>query len=234
MESASITVCEINAWCPEELADSTEYIMNSNDVENFTVYLKTMVTFGLFKISLRNVRNDTNFSCRYHRTNDPYCPIFRIGDIFPELHTNKSALFHEGGLIEIRQDWTCDFDYNANRCYPTMEFNVLQSGDDKQSPGVNYRYAQKYRINDTDYRTLSKVYGLRFVVAISGRGGLFNIVNLFVAIGSGIGFMVIAGIVCDAIFMYVHKSRERYREGKFSVCEVRNERSSATENLVRE
>jgi hypothetical protein len=46
-----------------------------------------------------------------------------------------------------------------------------------------YRYAQKYRINDTDYRTLTKVYGLRFVVTISGRGGQFNIVNLFVAIG---------------------------------------------------
>jgi hypothetical protein len=44
-------------------------------------------------------------------------------------------------------------------------------------------YASKYRINGTDYRTLSKVYGLRFVVAITGKGGQFDIVNLFVAIG---------------------------------------------------
>jgi len=44
-------------------------------------------------------------------------------------------------------------------------------------------YAQKFRINDTDYRTLAKVYGIRFVVAITGKGGQFNIVNLFVAIG---------------------------------------------------
>ena len=39
-------------------------------------------------------------------------------------------------------------------------------------------------------------------------------------LGSGIGFMVIAGIVCDAIFMYVHRSRRKYREGKISICEV--------------
>jgi hypothetical protein len=44
-------------------------------------------------------------------------------------------------------------------------------------------YAQKYRDGNTDYRTLSKVHGLRFVVSISGKGGRFNIVNLFVAIG---------------------------------------------------
>jgi hypothetical protein len=46
-----------------------------------------------------------------------------------------------------------------------------------------HRFAQKYRVNDIDYRTLTKVYGLRFVLAITGKGGQFNIVNLFVAIG---------------------------------------------------
>jgi len=46
--------------------------------------------------------------------------------------------------------------------------------------------------------------------------------------------MVIAGIVCDAIFMYFHKYRERYREGKFSVCEITTNRTSSNENLVRE
>jgi hypothetical protein len=48
---------------------------------------------------------------------------------------------------------------------------------------IFYRSAQKYRENDKDYRILSKIYGLRFVIAITGKGGRFNIVNLFVAIG---------------------------------------------------
>ena len=45
----------------------------------------------------------------------------------------------QGGLIEIRQDWTCNFDFDKNRCFPQLSFSVLQSGDDKQSPGINYR-----------------------------------------------------------------------------------------------
>ncbi|CAF1149122.1 unnamed protein product [Rotaria magnacalcarata] len=225
LENYNITVCEIHAWCPEELSNSTEYIVDRNDLANFTVYLKTAVTFTAFNINLRNVRDSTNFSCRYHSTNDPRCPILRIGDILDSLKTNKTALLREGGLIEIRQDWTCNFDFDRNSCFPKLSFSVLQSGDDKQSPGINYRAAQKYRVGGVDRRTLSKIYGLRFVISITGAGGQFNIVNLFVAIGSGIGFLVIADIVCDAIFMYVHKSRERYRGGKFSVCEVSTTRA---------
>ncbi|CAF4097262.1 unnamed protein product, partial [Adineta steineri] len=142
----------------------------------------------------RNIQDDTDFKCRFDGTSRTSdCPIIPISYILDRLNTNKTAL-----LLEV-------------------------NGDDKQSPGINYRFAQKYREDGVDYRTLTKVYGLRFVVSITGKGGQFNIVNLFLAIGSGIGFMVIAGIVCDAILMYVHRSRETYRRGKFSICEVDND-----------
>lgn len=39
-------------------------------------------------------------------------------------------------------------------------------------------------MNGTTYRTLSKISGLRFVVTVSGTGGRFNILNLFIAIGN--------------------------------------------------
>ncbi|CAF3453675.1 unnamed protein product [Rotaria sp. Silwood1] len=231
LEDETIKVCEMEGWCPEELSESIDYMMNSTDLENFTIFLKTMVTFTLFKRNLRNIQETTNFSCRFDGTaHTADCPIIRLGYILDQLNTNKTALLLDGGLIEIRQDWTCNFDRNPKKCTPTYEFSVLQSGDDKQSPGINYRYANRYRINGTNYRTLSKVYGLRFVIAITGKGGQFNIVNLFIAIGSGIGFMVIAGIVCDAILMYIHKSRDKYRRGKFSVCEV--DGTNSIENQV--
>jgi hypothetical protein len=44
--------------------------------------------------------------------------------------------------------------------------------------------------------------------------------------------MVIAGIVCDAIFMYIHRYRERYRAGKFVVCQMHLEGTSSTDSLV--
>ncbi|CAF2688830.1 unnamed protein product [Rotaria sp. Silwood2] len=232
-ENATMKVCQMDGWCPEELSSSIDYTMDRQDLENFTVFLKTMVTFTLFKKNLRNIQENTNFSCRFDGTvHTADCPIIRVGYILDQLTTNRTALLYDGGLIEIRQDWTCNFDRSPKKCVPTYEFSLLQSGDDKLSPGINYRFVQKYRVNETNYRTLSKVYGLRFVISITGKGGQFNIVNLFIAIGSGIGFMVIAGIVCDAILMYIHKSREKYRRGKFSVCEV-DGTDSATAQILK-
>jgi hypothetical protein len=96
--------------------------------------------------------------------------------------------------------------------------------------------AYKYRLNNTTYRILSKIHGLRFVVSITGSSGRFHPLQLFLAIGkisltvvidadhcffllegSGIGYMVIAGLVCDFIMTHVHKSRDKYRAGKVSM-----------------
>ena len=73
-----------------------------------------MVTFSAFNVNLyvdrslsitertaslrffrRNVRDETNFSCRFDEVTDPRCPIFRMGDILDSLTTNRSALYSE-------------------------------------------------------------------------------------------------------------------------------------------
>ena len=46
--------------------------------------------------------------------------------------------------------------------------------------------------------------------------------------------MVIAGVICDAIFMYFHKSRVHYRQRKISVCEVLPKSTSVNDHLVRD
>ncbi|UJR17753.1 hypothetical protein I4U23_004651 [Adineta vaga] len=216
-ENSSINVCEMSGWCPEEASASTDYQISLHDLSNFTIFIKTSVTFQRFNIHLRNLRDDTNFSCRYHSIRDPRCPIIRLGDILENFKTDMSALIKEGGVIEIEQKWTCNFDYHKRFCYPRYHFHLLQSGDDKLSPGINYRAAYKYRINNITYRLLSKIHGLRFVVSISGTGGQFHALQLFLAIGSGIGYMVIAGLICDFIMVHVHKSRDKFRAGKVSL-----------------
>ena len=45
------------------------------------------------------------------------------------------------------------------------------------------RFADTYKMNGKEYRTLTKVYGLRFVISISGKGRRFDIVQLFFAVG---------------------------------------------------
>mgnify|MGYP006911074051 FL=1 len=44
--------------------------------------------------------------------------------------------------------------------------------------------------------------------------------------------MVIAGIVCDAIFMYFHRAREFYRQRKFSVYDADLKKAISEQNLV--
>jgi len=216
--------CEIQGWCPEELSSPTatyDYLIDRDDLNNFTVYIKSVATFQKFKVTLRNIRTETNFSCIYDVKNNPHCPIFRIGNIIESLiDVDEDALLRDGGLIEIEQKWKCNFDFKPEKCYPTWEFRNVKGGDEKQAPGMNYRYIQKYRTSEgKDIRTLSKVYGIRFVITTTGQAGRFNIVNLFVAIGSGIGFMVIASIICDFVFLHFHQARKQYRQTKFSICE---------------
>ncbi|CAF0737727.1 unnamed protein product [Adineta steineri] len=191
-------VCEINAWCPEELTDS-----------------------------IRTVKKNTDFSCRFNMDTDPRCPIFSIGYILQKLHSQDSKidlidLYHQGGLIEIQQKWKCNFDSDSEKkeCFPTFYFNLLQSGSDELSPGINYRFAEKYNINKTEYRTLTKVYGLRFVLSIRGKGRRFDVVRLFVAIGSGVGYTIFAQIICEIILRRCHKYRDEYRRHKVKICRL--------------
>ncbi|CAF0878887.1 unnamed protein product, partial [Didymodactylos carnosus] len=200
LEAPSNKTCEIEGWCPEEYSASTEYQIDKSALNNFTVYIKSIATFLKLGLTLGNVRPETNFSCLFDSSTNPKCPIFEIGYILNYISKKvgedvEPALLKDGGLIEIEQKWLCNFDFDAKRCFPTYDFRLLQSGNDVLSPGINYRYVHKYRSNSTDYRTLIKVYGLRFIVTTTGQGGRFNIVNLFVAIGSGIGFMIIASIL---------------------------------------
>ncbi|CAF4169554.1 unnamed protein product, partial [Rotaria sordida] len=120
--------------------------------------------------------------------------VVRISIYNSNLHTGNAsqALWDAadyvvpsiGGLIQIEQIWECNFDYNVKNqeCFPIYKFNLLQSGDDKLSPGVNFRFVERYRSNEIDYRTTTKVYGLRFVLTIAGHGGRFDIRRLFLAI----------------------------------------------------
>ncbi|UJR20246.1 hypothetical protein I4U23_023377 [Adineta vaga] len=204
LEDKTKQVCEIKAWCPEELSDSTDDEIDVNDLRNFTVFIKTIVSFSEFQIKLRTVKDDTKFTCRFHSDLTPHCPIFRIGYILDKLleeeedsKPNLAALYYQGGLVEIKQDWKCNFDFEKDRrgCFPTYSFKLLQSGDDRLSPGINYRYADKYRANEIEYRTLTKMYGIRFVLTITGEGGKFDFYFLFLAVGSGISCMVIADFV---------------------------------------
>lgn len=74
------------------------------------------------------------------------------------------------------------------------------------------RYAKYY--NDTKH-TLYKAYGIRFQVITIGAGRKFNVVPLLLNIGSGLGLLALATVICDIIVLYCVPKRAFYYHKKY-------------------
>ncbi|GIX76945.1 p2X purinoceptor 1, partial [Caerostris darwini] len=195
-----------------------------SSTKKFTVLIKNFVDFPKFKIRRRNIPDfkDPNYlkRCTYHHINNPLCPIFVLEDIVPGDYDQIAI---KGAAIAIIIDWQCNFDFSESKCYPTYEFRRLDENF-PISPGLNFRYAHFYGDNE---RTLYKAYGIKFILMAQGRGGKFNLVPLLLNIGSGLGLLAVATILCDIVVLYIVKKKDLYKSVKFqSVLE-----DSANNNL---
>ncbi|KAF8791792.1 P2X purinoceptor 4-like isoform X1 [Argiope bruennichi] len=218
-QNSTLKVCEIYGWCPVErdinpLKDNRALLSST---KNFTVLIKNFVDFPKFKIRRRNIPDyyDDKYlkHCNYHPVDDPLCPIFVLKDIVPG---NYDEIAVKGAAMAIIIDWQCDFDYSESKCYPKYQFRRLDENS-PISPGLNFRYAHYYGNSE---RTLYKAYGIKFIVMTQGRGGKFSIVPLLLNIGSGLGLLAVATILCDIVVLYIVKKKYLYKSVKYqSVAE---------------
>ncbi|KAG8514948.1 P2X purinoceptor 7 [Galemys pyrenaicus] len=157
--------------------------------ENFTVLIKNNIDFPGHNYTTRNIFPGLNISCTFHKTQNPLCPIFRLGDIFRETGDNFSDVAIQGGIMGIEIFWDCNLDRWSHHCLPKYSFRRL---DDKSSEskyaGFNFRYAKYYKENNVEKRTLLKVFGVRFDILVFGTGGKFDIIQLVVYIGSTLSY----------------------------------------------
>ncbi len=116
-------------------------------------------------------------------------------------------------MIEII--WNCDYDFNDG-CLPEYSFSRfdLPFKETSTSSGFNFRFANKFRINNTDYRVLYKAYGLRFIINVSGTAGRFALIPLMLTIGAGIGLMSISVLVADCVMLHCTKDRKYFARMK--------------------
>ncbi|KAM9117507.1 P2X purinoceptor 1 isoform 3-T3 [Pangshura tecta] len=217
--------CEIFGWCPVEEDNQIPDPPLLLEAENFTLFIKNSITFPTFKVSRRNLVEDITTSylkkCTYHKNKDPFCPVFELGYIVKESGQNFSALALKGGVVGITIDWDCDLDWPVTYCKPVYQFHGLYNDDNNVSPGFNFRYAKYYRDNGTDYRTLYKVFGIRFDILVNGKAGKFDIIPTMTTIGSGIGIFGVASIVCDLLLLHFLPRRDYYKQRKFKYAEMR-------------
>ncbi|KAF6082326.1 purinergic receptor P2X 7 [Phyllostomus discolor] len=148
---------------------------------------------------MRNILPDFNKTCIFHKTKDPLCPIFRLGDIFRETGDNFSEVAVQGGIMGIEIYWDCNLDSWSFHCRPQYRFRRLDDKITNQTlyPGYNFRHAKYYTENGVEKRTLTKVFGIRFDILVFGTGGKFHIISLIVYIGSTLSYFGLATVFID-------------------------------------
>ncbi|XP_036383179.1 P2X purinoceptor 7 [Megalops cyprinoides] len=216
--------CEVSAWCPIENKKKPHRPALLASAENFTVLIKNNIRFPAFGYIRRNIlpeMTDTYLKrCTFNRLTDPFCPIFRLGDIVQEAKENFSDLAVEGGVIGIQIKWDCDLDRLFHRCLPTYSFRRLDEKESNRTlyPGLNLRFAKYYRENGVDERTLFKAFGIRFDVMVFGKAGKFSIIQLVIYIGSTLSYYALTTVFIDWLITtscYSQEARQNYSERKF-------------------
>ncbi|EDM13674.1 purinergic receptor P2X, ligand-gated ion channel, 7, isoform CRA_b [Rattus norvegicus] len=182
--------CEIFAWCPAEEGKEAPRPALLRSAENFTVLIKNNIDFPGHNYTTRNILPGMNISCTFHKTWNPQCPIFRLGDIFQEIGENFTEVAVQGGIMGIEIYWDCNLDSWSHRCQPKYSFRRLDDKYTNESlfPGYNFRYAKYYKENGMEKRTLIKAFGVRFDILVFGTGGKFDIIQLVVYIGSTLSY----------------------------------------------
>uniref|UniRef100_A0A3P9L2A3 P2X purinoceptor n=1 Tax=Oryzias latipes TaxID=8090 RepID=A0A3P9L2A3_ORYLA len=189
-----------------------------SEAENFTIYIKNFIRFPKFEFSKSNVLETSDDSylkkCSYDKENHPYCPIFRLRDLVRNTGNDFQDMAAKGGSVGILIEWNCDLDKDSSECNPRYSFTRLDMNlNSSITSGYNFRHARYYKDEKGEtYRTLYKVYGIRFDIMINGQAGKFNIVPTIIAIGSGVG-----AFVCDMILLYMMNTSSFYRERKFEI-----------------
>ncbi|XP_052460046.1 P2X purinoceptor 4 [Carassius gibelio] len=223
--------CEVTAWCPIENKRNPRPALLAS-AENFTVMIKNNIRFPAFNYIRRNIlpeMKDTDLKgCIYNRHKNPFCPIFRLGDIVSEAKENFSEMAVEGGVIGIQINWDCDLNPIFHSCLPKYSFRRLDEKESNRTlfPGLNFRFARYSTVNGVEQRTLFKMYGIRFDVMVFGKAGKFSIIQLIIYIGSTLSYYALTTVFLDWLIgtgCYSKEAKQNYTERKFEAIQDREE-----------
>ncbi|XP_036932550.1 P2X purinoceptor 3a [Acanthopagrus latus] len=212
--------CEIEGWCPAE-NDSVK-VKPMLDVNNFTIFIKNSIRFPLFDVTRGNfpssMTSEEIKNCTYHPENNPFCPIFRVGDVLSYTGQSVESLADKGGEIGINIQWKCNLDLSIEKCVPQYSFTRLDAPFAKNavSKGYNFRFAKYYKTeNGTEFRTLHKAYAIRFDVMVTGHAGKFNTVPTLINLVAAFTSIGLGAVLCDVILLNFLKGAEQYKAKKF-------------------
>jgi len=212
--SYSLSVCEIQSWCPVEddrliLGGRRPLITGS---EFHTVYIKNSIRFSYFGDKYHR-NNLPHGICRYDFTNKTtwLCNIFKLGDMVLAAGGNYTQLSISGGVVAVHIEWTCNLDWDFEQyCLPKYNFRLLDTS------GWNFRHAHYH---EEGRRTLYKAYGIKFVIIVQGIAGKFSLKNTVINVVAGLGLISFITMFCDFILLNYVSERKVIKEKKFDVLD---------------
>ncbi|KAM7389799.1 hypothetical protein PAMP_023755 [Pampus punctatissimus] len=192
------------------------------DVKNFTIFIKNSIRFPLFDVTRGNFPSTMTAeeirNCTYHPETNPFCPIFRVGDVLNYTGQDLAGLAHKGGEIGINIEWKCNLDTDIENCVPRYSFTRLDAPFAKNavSKGFNFRFAKYFKTeNGTEFRTLHKAYAIRFDVMVTGSAGKFDTVPTLINLVAAFTSIGLGTVLCDIILLNFLKGAEQYKAKKF-------------------
>uniref|UniRef100_F7FSX2 P2X purinoceptor n=1 Tax=Monodelphis domestica TaxID=13616 RepID=F7FSX2_MONDO len=197
--STTQKTCEVSAWCPVEQERDAPRPALLISAANFTVLIKNNIDFPGHNYTTRNILPGVNITCMFHRTHNPQCPIFRLGDIFQEVGENFSDVAVQSEIMSIEIYWNCNLDSWFHSCRPKYSFRRLDDRTTIESlyPGYNFRFARYYKEGNVEKRDLIKAFGIRFDILVFGTGGKFDFIQMVVYIGSTLSYFGLATVFID-------------------------------------
>ena len=204
------------------------------DVLNFTIFIKNFIEFPAFSVKHKNMVDNLK-PCIHHPVQHKDCPIFSIDYIINEAEKDqreRELMLRYGGVISVKLNWNCNLDRHLQFCKPVYSFARLDVPFRERpfSIGFNFRFASHWKADQIDHRTLTKAYGLRLIIAVSGKAGKFDFITLSLNTGSLVGIFGLATFLCDIILLHLSKEARLYRAHVFESVHLRTRMDSVMQN----
>ncbi|CAF2985014.1 unnamed protein product [Rotaria socialis] len=227
-------LCELQGWCPVQ--DDRQVATFIEEVGNFTIFIKNFIEFPAFHVKHKNMVEHLK-PCIFHPVEEKDCPIFRLDYILNEAEKDdheRGLMLRLGGVIRVKIDWDCNLDRSIKLCKPVYSFARLDTKfqEEKFSLGFNFRFSSNWKYNRRYLRALTKAYGLRLIICVSGKAGKFDFITLTLNTGSLIGIFGMATFFCDIILLNLTKKASLYRDFVYQRVNIDASRSNSVSQRI--
>jgi hypothetical protein len=202
--------CELFAWCPaEQEPKSSAFALQGLDL--FTLFTRIEIHYPNLHQKASNEGDSDSVT--------PGLNSWTFGEIAQLAGYQWSDLNQTGALIAMQTVFDCAFDATSPACTPDISFVRLDNPKSTLSKGYNFRTVL-FNHDHIGSRDLTKRYGIRLLILMSGVGAQADLVATLTSIGAGIGLLSVASLIADMVSTKILHNRKLYAQAKYKEISI--------------